>query len=313
MEQINSVKGSPKVAVVVLTLNGRRWLGPCLDSVLASDYPGLKVCLVDNGSSDGSQVIVESSYPSVELIQNPKNLGSSAGFNVGIRWALREGADYVVLLNDDTKVEPGWLGPLVEAAEADPSVGLLSPMHWDCGGAELDPFFKRMLFEETNYFQGSRTNGVDKVLEAKRLIGAAMMMSRAVCEKVGLFDPLYFKHHEETDLCRRARFHGFRVVVVTESRIFHHNRRANKDMREKAPFINVRNIPLYNWKDPEWSIWKKTRAYLGFGMNFSDITDWPLDLSHGLRIAYIQLWILLRLPAILWKTRKERRGPCYID
>jgi GT2 family glycosyltransferase len=302
---------SPPVAVVILNWNGRRWLGPCLDSVLASEYNNIRVYVVDNGSSDGSQEVVRERYPGVTLIQNHRNLGAAEGYNVGVRRSLREGAEYIALLNEDVKVEPGWLGPLVEAAQADTTIGVLSPMQWDYEGTELDRSFHELLLEQTSYEEDLRKGPLPPKYEAGHVIGATMVLSRPAVQRVGLFDPLYFKQHEEPDFCRRARYHSFRVVVVTGSRIFHYNKGAHS--RQRIPSMNVRNIQIYNWKDPEWSIWKKVRFSLGFSKNFAKITGWPGDLYHGFIMAYIQLWILAHLPAILWRTRKERRGACYLE
>lgn len=310
---MNWPKEGSQVAVVILNRNGRQWLRQCLDTVLAQESENTYVYLVDNGSTDGSQELVQKEYPAVRLIQNRKNLGAAEGYNVGMRLALKEGADYIALLNEDTRVDPDWLGPLIEAAKADSAIGVLSPMHWDYEGRDLDPLFLKLLMEETSYLNDLERDQLPKLYQTERVIGAAMIISGLVCQRVGLFDPLYFIHHEETDFCRRARYHGFRVAVVTASRIYHYNRRAHHPGNQKAPYINVRNIPLYNWKHPWWSFWKKLKAYLGFGINFAKITGWPVDLRHLIKIAYIQLWILLLIPNILWRTRKERKGACYID
>jgi GT2 family glycosyltransferase len=304
-------QATPLVAVVILNWNGRRWLAPCLDSVSASEYTNIRVYLVDNGSSDGSQEVVRERYPGVTLIQNHRNLGVAEGFNVGARQALRQGADYIALLNEDVKVEPGWLGPLIKAAQADQTIGVLSPIHWDYEGTELDHHFHELLLEQTPYEEDLRKGPLPPKYETDRVIGAAMVMSRPAVQRVGLFDPLYFMYHEETDFCRRARYHGFRPAVVTGSRIFHYNQRWHGQQR--TPYLHARNIQLYNWKDPEWSIWKKIKFSLGFSKNFAKITGWPGDLYHGLIMAYIQIWVLAHLPAILWRTRKERRCACYLE
>lgn len=303
-------QAAPSVAVVILNWKGRRWLAPCLDSVLASEHNNIRVYVVDNGSRDGSQEVVRERYPGVTLIQNGRNLGAAEGFNVGVRRALREGADYIALLNEDVKVEPSWLGPLVEAAQTDPNIGVLSPMHWDYEGTGLDGSFHKLLVEQTSYEEDLRNGPLPPKYETRHVIGAAMVISRLVVQRVGLFDPLYFKQHEESDFCRRARYHSFRVLVVTGSRIFHYNRRAHS--RQRTPYMNARNTQIYNWKNPEWSICKKVKFSLGFSKNFPKITGWPRDLYHGFIVAYIQLWVLTHLPSILWRTRKERRGACYL-
>jgi len=112
----------PFVSVVVLNYNGRRFLEDCLSSLTRLDYPPdrYELVLVDNVSRDGSADMAAQRFPGVRLIRNSRNLGFAAGNNVALRGSR---ADYLVLLNNDTRVEPGWLNGLVEAAEADPSIG----------------------------------------------------------------------------------------------------------------------------------------------------------------------------------------------
>ena len=208
-------------------------------------------------------------------------------------------------------MEPGWIGPLVEAAQADPTIGVLSPMQWNYKGTELDRSFNDILLEQTSYEEDLRKGPLPPKYVTGHVIGAAMVMSRPAVQRVGLFDPHYFKQHEESDFCRRVRYHSFRVVVVTGSRIFHYNQGVHS--RQRTPPINARNVQVFNWKNPEWSIWKKVKFSLGFAKNFGKITGWPVDFYHGLIMVYIQIWVLAHLPAILWRTRKERRGACYLE
>ena len=114
----------PTVSVVSVNYNGRAYLEPFLQSVLALDYPPscYRVVLVDNGSTDGSVPLVRERFPQVRIVEAGDNLGFAGGCNLGIRATTSE---YVALVNNDTVVEPGWLRPLVEVAEADPRVGLV--------------------------------------------------------------------------------------------------------------------------------------------------------------------------------------------
>ncbi|MER3405776.1 MAG: hypothetical protein C4289_11980, partial [Chloroflexota bacterium] len=114
----------PRVSVIVLNWNGRHLLPPTLQALLRTDYPNFEAVVVDNGSTDGSPELVRRAFPQVRLIQTGRNLGFAGGNNAGIGPTLGE---YVVLLNSDTQVTPGWLTPLVDAAEADPRVGACCP------------------------------------------------------------------------------------------------------------------------------------------------------------------------------------------
>ena len=120
---VASSSNLPAVYVVILSWNGREFLPACLDSVRLQTYRNRTVVVVDNGSTDGSQGFIQQQYPEVILIENGCNLGFSEGNNVGLRFALEAGADYVVLLNQDTKVETKWLEELVKLAEGDRWIG----------------------------------------------------------------------------------------------------------------------------------------------------------------------------------------------
>ena len=114
----------PAVCIVILNWNGWQDTVECIESCLRLTYPRFSILLIDNGSSDGSEQALRVSFPQIELIQTGVNLGFAGGCNVGIRRSLQDGADYVWLLNNDTKVEPGALGSLVEVLESEPSAGL---------------------------------------------------------------------------------------------------------------------------------------------------------------------------------------------
>ncbi len=119
---MGSSTARPFVSVVVLNYNGLRFLGDCLGSLARLDYPSdhYEVVLVDNVSKDGSVEVAEKRFPNVRVVRNNRNLGFAGGNNVAMRSAT---ADYVVLLNNDTSVDPHWLSRLVEAAEQDPAAG----------------------------------------------------------------------------------------------------------------------------------------------------------------------------------------------
>src|SRR5262249_23825546 len=132
----------PLVYVIVLNYNGRRWIEPCVNALLSTSYKNFRVVVVDNASGDGSFETVRRKYPQVEVIVNERNLGFSEGNNVGIREALANSADYVVLLNPDTKVDPEWLQGLITTGELESDVGILGPVQLEYDGAEFNSWTK---------------------------------------------------------------------------------------------------------------------------------------------------------------------------
>jgi len=115
---------SPRVAVLILTWNRVDELVPCLESFVCNDYRPCDVVVIDNGSEDESVPTVQRDFPWVKLIQNGTNLGFCRGNNVGLKWAVEQGYDYVMLLNSDTKLLPGLISELVSVLDSDPRIGI---------------------------------------------------------------------------------------------------------------------------------------------------------------------------------------------
>jgi GT2 family glycosyltransferase len=215
-----------RVAVVVLSWNGRDDTLACLRSLRAVDYEPLDIVVVDNDSTDGSAEAVRAEFPEVELLRCDENLGFAEGNDIGIHLALERGAEYVLLLNNDVEVEPGFLRPLVEEADRRQDVGAVCPkiLFFESrdriwfAGASLDPrrgYGRHVRYRELD------DPGETQVTETDRACGAAMLVSRRVLEQVGELDRELFIYVEDADWSLRARAAGLRHYVVPQSRIYH--------------------------------------------------------------------------------------------
>ncbi|HEX4520335.1 MAG TPA: glycosyltransferase family 2 protein [Gaiellaceae bacterium] len=215
------------VTAVVLSWNRREDTLACLRSLAAVTEPELKTIVVDNASDDGTVEAVRVEFPGVELVVNDANLGFAEGNNVGIRRALEAGAEWVLILNNDVEVDPGFLSPLLEEAARRPDVGALGPLIlfgppsetiW-FAGARFDPR-KGYNGRQRGYGEVADTR-FDEVWETDRICGAAMLVPRAVLEEVGDFDTELFAYYEDTDWSLRARTAGHGLYVVPAGRIWH--------------------------------------------------------------------------------------------
>ena len=156
------------------------------------------------------------------LIANGRNEGFAGGHNVGIRAALGAGADYVVLLNQDIVAQPGWLGQLVDAGARHPEISVFAPLVLDYEGRAIDPLCLRILALSPAYrARRPPLAALEPLYEVGAAFAAALCVRAEVLRRVGLFDPLFFTYHEEGDFFQRARYHGVRTAVVTQSRIHH--------------------------------------------------------------------------------------------
>jgi GT2 family glycosyltransferase len=217
---------APRVAVIVLNWNGRDDSIACLESLEKLAYPNFEALLVDNGSVDGSVAAIRRRFARLEIIETGRNLGFAEGNNVGIRIALDRGADYVLLLNNDTIVHPALLDELVAAAERCPEGGIFGakilyhaePDRIWYGGARWHDELMRFqhCYEDAQIQTDAR--GVAAVEYA---CGCALLAKSAVWRAVGLLDPIFFLTYEDTDLCFRARRAGFACYYVPAARLWH--------------------------------------------------------------------------------------------
>ena len=222
------MKTNPLVAIVVLSWNQLQLTLACLESLQGLEYPDYRVLLVDNASTDGTPQAVRERYPQVAIIENRENLGYAEGNNVGIRRALEDGADYVLVLNNDTLVAPDLLSELVRVAAADSGVGLVGPTIYYADPPDMVFALGSRIrwaagtIRHRGMFQpASQVPGLTAPEPVDFLPGTAVLMSRQCLERVGLFDPAYFLNFEDVELCVRAGRHGFRVLFAPQAVIWH--------------------------------------------------------------------------------------------
>jgi len=222
----------PLVALIVLTWNQRDLTLDCLDSLAALDYPAqrLEIIVVDNGSTDGTAQAVRERYPTVTVLETGENLGFAGGNNVGLRRALQGEAEYVMLLNNDTVVQPDFASQLVAVAESDRSIGIVGPkmyfadppdmifaagslVLWDQGRLHHRGIWQRE--SEVGPLYAEAAEDVDFV------VGCGVLFRREVVEQVGLLDLRYYLNYEDVDVCIRAHQAGYRVRYTPRAVLYH--------------------------------------------------------------------------------------------
>jgi len=212
-----------KVSVLIVNYNGAPWLRDCLESLAAVTYANREVVVVDNGSGDDSLEVL-SEYDWVVTVKSERNLGFAGGNNLGYRHCKGQ---FVLLLNNDTVVTPGFLEPLVRHLERHPEVGIVqSKMRMSRQGGVLDvcgSFLTAFGFlYHVGYWKpdGPRYARSSPVFSAK---GACMMFRRELVERAGgvLFEESFFCYYEETDFCHRAWLTGAETHFVPDSVIDH--------------------------------------------------------------------------------------------
>jgi len=245
---------SPGTSIVIVTYNSEGTIGDCLHSVLLTLSEGDEVIVVDNASIDGTVREVEPFLPLTErlrLIANEKNLGFSAGCNVGLRASRGE---YLVLLNPDTIVYPRWLEKLRRAFGE--GVGAVGPVSDNAAlhqglGCYLEPWHR--LFELQDLLT-ERYAG--QTLETKLLIGICLMLRRGILDQVGLLDEDLFVGNDDLEISWRLRTHGLKLLIACDVFVHHKN---HESFRSVAREITERYI------EESWAALtrKLRRHYLG--------------------------------------------------
>jgi GT2 family glycosyltransferase len=230
------------VLVIVLSYNCKDDTLECIASVIEQTYPNLGLMLVDNASSDGAVTTIFNEYPNIALIALSENIGWAGGNNLGIRVALENKYEFVVLLNSDTVLSPTCIELLVKSAQ---SLGpcLLHPAIYYYGvnaGAQLDP---------SSTDPQSRERSGSELFELDFAYGACLMVQTDVFRRVGLFDERFFLQLEETDFFFRARKVGFKSFCFTGTRIYHKESRSFGGRRTPVKtYYMVRNTLLITEK-----------------------------------------------------------------
>ena len=220
---------TPKIAVVILNWNGRKFLQEFLPSVEKTTYANMELVIADNGSTDDSLEFISQQYPKIRVIKMSKNLGFAKGYNEALKQVE---SDYYVLLNSDVEVSPGWLEPMASLLESDPSIAACQPkilsfhtrdLFEYAGGAGgwLDkygyPFAKGRIFDICEKDHG-QYDQQEPIFWAS---GAALFIRASVFKTVKGFDEYFFAHQEEIDLCWRIQLAGHKIYSCPQSVVYH--------------------------------------------------------------------------------------------
>lgn len=242
----------PKVSIIILNWNGLDDTTECLESLRRMTYPDYKVIVVDNASSGGDAKVLREGFGDyIHIIENDKNYGFAEGNNIGMRYALDNlDPDYVLLLNNDTRVDPEFLTELVNAAESDPLIGIVAPkVYWydqpntvQSAGGTINWWIGATSLigcGEIDKGQFDHVNNVDWV------IGGGLLIKRQVLEKIGLLYQPYFAYFEEAEWCTRCKKAGYRVVYVPSAKLWHKGASTTGRIRGLGLYYMTRNRFLF--------------------------------------------------------------------
>lgn len=254
----------PCVSIITINYNQLQVTCALLDSLRKITYPKVEVIVVDNHSTIDPGPEIASQYPEVKLIVSKENLGFAGGNNLGIRASK---GDYVLFLNNDTEVEPGFIEPLIAVFESHADAGIASPKilyHNSgdtiqyAGSTRIDPYTGRS--KRIGYME--RDKGQHNVLRQTDLAhGAAMMVPRRVIDNVGMMPEFFFLYYEEVDWCESIKKAGYKIYFVPDSRVYHKESMSIGKGSTLKTYYMTRNRVLYmrrnttGWEKIAWIVY----------------------------------------------------------
>lgn len=222
-----------RILTIVVTYNGMRWADRCFGSLSMSGVP-TDVIAIDNGSTDGTPEYISENFPQVKIVATGENYGFGRANNIGLRYALKHGYEYVYLLNQDAWIFPDTFGTLIEAMEADRSYGIMSPMQMAACIDRPDPRFERWCPKAALRDVDSRFRK-GKVYAVKFVMAAHWMISRECLENVGGFSPAFTHYGEDDNLVHRAIYKGYRIGIHSGTKAVH-----DREMRPMSKQASMR-------------------------------------------------------------------------
>jgi hypothetical protein len=276
----------PLVYIVILNTNRRDDTLACLDSLSKSTYKDLKIIVLDNSSIDGSVEAVCSAFPNVQIINLTENLGYAGNNNVGIVEAIKQGADWVLVLNEDTILDPDCLAELVKVGESDPKVGIVGPMVYhhnepdviQSAGGILGKYWRSQHLGQNELDQGQ----FQSPHRVEWISGCAILVRKAAIEQAGMLDASFFIYWEETEWCIRVARGGWQIIHVPRARIWHKGVQRDYQPKPSFTYYGTRNhlltlakhkapmgVKIFTWVNifrtlASWSIrpkWKHKREH----------------------------------------------------
>jgi GT2 family glycosyltransferase len=228
-----------RLFIIITTYNGMRWIGQSLDSVVQANIPST-IVIVDNKSTDGTPDLIRKRYPQVRLFTLNENTGFGKANNIGIDYAITNGATYIYLLNQDTWVEPDTFSGLIQLLDNHPEYSIVSPMQYTGDGKNLDKNFQYLLSPKicahllNDLVVG---NFRSDIYSTKFLMAAHWLIRTTALLEVGGFMPVFKHYGEDDNLIHRMLHHGWQVGITPLYKGYH-DRENRPVSREKTVYMN---------------------------------------------------------------------------
>lgn len=217
------VKSAGRVGIVLVNYNGGKFMPDCLASLAKLDYTDTRIVVVDNASADGSASEAEILYPNITVIRHADNLGITGGNNAGMAWCRANGCEYMLLLNNDTVVQPDFLSNLL--AQTEPNCLLVPKIYFYDNQTLINNHFGGFDYwrgVHTDWFYGKPDSPASGEVQMGTMANTcALLLPQEAVEQIGTMDDAYFIYYDDTDFLTRAVRAGLRIKFVPDSVICH--------------------------------------------------------------------------------------------
>lgn len=280
-----------KIFIIIINFNGWPDTKECLDSLDRLEYGNFEVILIDNASKTKPQITNSNDQRfKIHTILNEENLGFAGANNQGIKLALENKADYVLLLNNDTTVELDFLTKLVAEAEDDEAAGIVGPLIyffddrekiWSAGGKITNNFTRGELIA----YQEADKGDYQFAEQVDYISGTCLLIKAEIIKKIGLISEDYFLYYEDTDWCLRASRAGFRSLLVPQARIYHKASRSTVEASYPYIYYHSRNGLMFGERFgnriivPLFSVWIFLKQVAKLVFNYKK--DWAKPVMRG--------------------------------
>lgn len=213
-----------KLYVIVVTYKGWQWYDRCFGSLRNTTIP-VRTIVVDNASNDGTVDYIKSTFPEIHLIESEENLGFGRANNIGMRYALDQGCDYVFLLNQDAWVQPDTFEEIVAIHQRHPEYGILGPVQVNEEKTRvLDGVLHFLINPDnvnTKMFSDFMMGTIEEVYPVAEINAAAWLLPRNTLETVGGFDPIFLHYGEDWNYLSRVLYHNLKVGLTPNLQVVH--------------------------------------------------------------------------------------------
>jgi GT2 family glycosyltransferase len=293
-----------KISIVIVNWNGAAHLPVCLNALRAQTYRHFEVIVADNASRDDSRQLLARDYPEVKVVALPENRGFTGGNNAGIRAASGE---IIILLNNDTEVDPHWLEEILAAFERHPEAGLVA--------SKMKLFDRRDTFHTAgDFYRLDGMPGNRGVWEVDRgqydceeyvfsACGGSAAYRKSMLDQIGLLDEDFFYSCEDIDLAWRAQLAGWKCVYAPKAIVYH--KLSATGGGATASFYDGRNFIYVIAKDYPSSLWKKYRGAIirqQWSLFTEALSAWRGEAARARMRGMISG--VLHLPQLLRKRRR---------